>query len=242
MKQYYILSLFLLFTIFANAQEKKIEYKNQQWLAYYNQLKLSEKWSINTDFQYRWGDFFSYHTQFLVRSQASYKIATNLNSGAGFAVSGLYSGTKVSKIEYRPYQEIQLKTEAFSLPLDHRLRVEERFFDDRITAANSFNMRFRYRLLLTVPLFKIASDSNKTLDFAIADELFLNAGHDIVYNVFDQNRILLSASAPLNKNIDISLTYNNQFAAKNSAASYTHTQVFWLAIKHKIDISKNTAP
>ena len=242
MKYHYIFYILLFFSIFAKAQEKKVDHKNQQWLAYYNQLELSKNWSINSDFQYRWEVFFSHHTQYLVRSQATYKIADALETGAGLGISGSYEDESLSKMEYRPFQEIQLKSALLTLALDHRLRVEERFFEDRITNDNSFNMRFRYRLQLTIPVFKISSNPDKTLDLIMADEIFLNAGHSITYDVFDQNRILLSASAPLNKNVDISLTYNNQFAAKNSPASYTRTHIFWLSIKHKIDISKNTSP
>ena len=69
----------------------------------------------------------------------------------------------------------------------------------------------------------------------VGDEVFFNAGKNIVYNIFDQNRILVSPTVQFNKNFAVSLTYNYQFAATSTAATFNRTNVVWLQVKQKFN-------
>ena len=91
--------------------------------------------------------------------------------------------------------------------------------------------------------FKILhlSSTNKAqvLSLNLGDEIFINAGKQIVYNVFDQNRFLVGPVVAFSKDFNIGLIYNNQFAATAAAKSYVHTNIFWLTVKQNFDVTSH---
>ncbi|MEH6408830.1 MAG: DUF2490 domain-containing protein [Leeuwenhoekiella sp.] len=235
-KKYLFYALIFVISSATFAQEKTVKKSNQQWLGYYTQLKLNEKWAVLTDFQYRWKDGFDQSAQFIIRSQASYKLDENLTVGAGFGYVGFYTDNDISRYEYRPYQEGVLKGKLLSLNFTQRLRLEERFFHLKATAQNTFNFRFRYRLLTTIPIAKLSA---KNLDFllelSLGDEIFINAGKDVVTNIFDQNRFLIVPSVQVNKDLTITLVYNSQFGSTSMPDVFNQTNILWLTARHNLN-------
>ena len=71
------------------------------------------------------------------------------------------------------------------------------------------------------------------------DEIFINGGKDIVYNIFDQNRILIGPAFKLNDQFTFTFTYNGKYAALNLPSEFTYNHIFWLAIRHNLDLSKS---
>lgn len=77
----------------------------------------------------------------------------------------------LSKIEFRPYQEINSKQKFDKFLIQHRFRIEFRYFreivNNEITENDSFNYRFRYRLFCSIPIIRF-SDKNpekNTIEF-----------------------------------------------------------------------------
>src|SRR3954468_5610299 len=234
--------IFLLLGIAINtiAQEKTIKKGNQQWLQYYAQIRLSDKWTLLPDAGYRWANNFDVSSQYLIRVGLNYTLNSNIQAGAGFAHFGFYTSGKVSKVEFRPYEELGIKSKLGNIDINNRVRIEERFFnpvvDGKITGPGTFNFRFRYSLIAGIPLFNLSKkDTDKKVLLSIGDEVFINAGKPIVYNVFDQNRLLISPTVQFSKNFSVALTYNRQFAATNTAAIYNQTNVIWLQVRQKFN-------
>ena len=239
--------LFLFFFIAAPmllfGQQKDIVNNNQQWLQYYNQTKLSEKWTLLFDGGYRWKNEFQESSQYIVRAAIGYNINSDIRISSGLAHLGFYSSDKINRVEFRPYQEMVVKNNFNKINLVHRYRMEERFFNPVINGEtqtpNTFNFRFRYSLMLSIPLFKLSKvKTDKVFLLNIGDEIFINAGKNVVNNIFDQNRFIISPSFKLNESLTLSLTWNSQFASTSSQAIFNYTNVFWLQIKHKLDIRK----
>ncbi len=226
----------------AHAQVKEITTGNQQWIQYYNQSQLHEKWSLVTDGGFRTRNNFDEKSQYLVRTGLQYDLSPNLSITAGLGHLGFYSDGSKSRSEFRPYQELVLKNKFICLSLAHRYRVEERFFRNILpdnSKTNSFNFRFRYRLLVNIPLWQSNKNPNKELSLNVGDEIFIHAGKDIVFNVFNQNRLLIGPAYQLNKKLAFSLTYNRQFSASNAPRQYQNNNIIWLGINHKMSfISK----
>lgn len=223
-------------------QEKSINRGNQQWMQYYNQTKLSEVWTLLTDGGLRWKEELSSRSQYIVRLGVGYQFNDSIRVVAGVAHLGLYQSDQLSRVEFRPYQEFVIKQKYGKIGISHRFRVEERYFrkvlDGKITNKDNFNFRFRYHFSLSIPLFKMSHSHPEMKVFLdIADEIFINAGKEVVYNVFDQNRILIGPAIQLNKNLTVKFTYNSQFAAANSPANYEYADVIWLGITHKLDLT-----
>ena len=236
--------LFLFFAVAVYGQEKKVNKENQQWIQYYNQLKLGDKWSLFTDGGFRWKNSFNDNSQYIVRVAGNYKINKEMNAGFGFANLGFYDANKkINKVEFRPYEEFAILNSYDKFSIQHRFRVEERYFyavvKGKIQSDREFNFRFRYRLLFNIPVFKLSSaDTNKKVSLSLGNEIFINAGQEIVNTIFDQNRLLLGSIVQVDKNISVSLTYNNQFASTKTAGTYNQANVIWLGITQKIDASK----
>lgn len=223
-------------------QEKNVSNGNQQWLQYYNQTKLGNNWTWLSDGGYRWKDGFQKSSQYLVRTAIGYMINPHIRISSGFAHLGFFSKGNLNKMEFRPYQELHLKNKISKIELSHRYRIEERFFnpviDGEIQTPNEFNFRFRYSIMVSIPLFKLSKEkTDKVFLLNIGDEIFINAGNDIVYNVFDQNRFIISPTFKLNEQVTFSLTWNSQFAGTTTQGSFVNTNVIWIQVKHKLNLT-----
>lgn len=223
--------------------QKKISHNNQQWLQYYNQVQISKKITLFSDVSFRRIDKFDKWSQITLRTGLGYKLTKNLNGVTGIACFEFYSNDRPSKIEFRPYQELNTTQEFNKFSIQHRFRIEGRYFrkitNDVITSQLNFNLRYRYRLFCKIPLLKL-SDSipERKLFLNIGDEILINSGKEIIYNMFDNNRLLVGIAWQVNPNLNFSFTYNYQFGQRSSPATYEHSDVFWFAITHKMAFAK----
>ena len=230
----------------STAQEKNVTTGNQQWLQYYNQTKLGKNWVWLTDGGYRWRDGFEESTKYIARTGLGYSINPNMRVSAGLAYLGLYSSGKVSTVELRPYQEFLLKNGLNKIGISNRFRVEKRFFNPVIHEAfptqNTFNFRFRYAITASIPLSRLSKDDpDKKLLLNIGNEIFINAGNEIVHDVFDQNRFTVSPSVQCSENLTFSLTWNSQFSSTSTPESYDNNNVMWLQVRHTLDLAGGSA-
>ena len=112
--------LLMCITITTNAQEKTIKRGNQQWLQYYAQIKLSNKWTLLPDVGYRAANNFQASSQYLIRVSLNYTLTPNIQVGGGFAHFGFYTSGKVSKVEFRPYEELGIKSKLGNIDISNR--------------------------------------------------------------------------------------------------------------------------
>ncbi len=239
----------LFFFVFCStyAQDRSVSQGNLQWFQYYSQIKLNEKWFLQTDGGYRWNDGFEEQTQYIVRTGAKYAINKKYGVGAGFAHLGFYADQNLVRIEFRPYQELSMNSSFGALGIDHRLRAEERFFksveNGNDQAASAFGLRFRYLIMASIPICKLSKTKpDQKLLLNVGNEVFIQLGSDGNETIFDQNRFLISPALQFNQNLAVSLTYNNQVAATTTANHYNHTHIIWVKVRHKIDAKKNEGP
>lgn len=244
-RKFHLLATLILFFYLANTndlfgQNKDVTSGNQQWFQYYNETQLSEKWAWLSDAGYRWQNGFKESSQYLIRIGIGYNLNSNCRVSSGFAHLGFYSNDVLNRMEFRPYQEVQFKHNFNKIDLNHRYRIEERFSypynNNQTKSESTFNFRFRYSIMVGIPLFKLRGEKEIILN--IGNEIFINAGKDIVNNVFDQNRFIISPSFKLNKQLTFSLTGNNQFASTTTQGNFENTYIIWLQIKHKLTLKK----
>ncbi len=215
--------------------QKQFTRENMEWLQYYQVLKLNDRFLLKTDGGYRWRNTFQNNSQYIIRTGLGYRFGDRNSLSAGFAHLGFFKEDTLRTFEYRPYQEFGMNDIYIKLKIQHRFRIEERFFQTISTGSTSFNFRFRYRLFMSYSLFRW---EKQELMLNLGDEIFLNAGKDIVYNVFDQNRLFAGMAFKFNKDIAVSLTYTKEVGASNAPNSYKNNNIFWLGIKHRIDLKK----
>jgi len=240
----FLAALWPLISIVSLAQ-KTIEYNNQQWMAYNNQLKLSKKLTLFSDFGMRRTNYFEQFSQITMRTGLGYPIYGNIQGLTGFACFQTFRENKLTRIELRPFQDISTNQNLGKITLHNRIRIEARHFNDLATgeveSRSSFNFRFRYRILFGIPFLNIPTKNNDSkLIFNIGDEIMINAGKQIVYNVLDNNRLLIGATYQVRENISFIFLYNFQIGRNNMPASFRQSDIFWLVLQHKISLVKKS--
>jgi hypothetical protein len=215
-------------------------HSNQQWIQYYNQTKIAEKWSFGIDGGFRWkeGD----KLQYIARTGLLYQLTKKIKVGGGIATTGTYLLDNLSRVECRPYQELFANLNEGKILLTSRFRIEERFFKNRLLdpPTHNFNYRFRYQISFQIPLVKLSDDDSKKLLLGISDEIFINAGKEIVYNALDRNRIVIGPAWQMSKSLVIAVSYAYQFAQRNLPEIYDSDNVIWVTIKHNMILVKRT--
>ena len=154
------------------------------WLIYIGSNKLSERWNLHTEVQYRNYNFIGDLEQLLLRTGIGYNLTEGNNNvllGYGYILSENYiDGTdeKESVNEHRIFQQFITKQKFGRFGLQHRYRFEQRFIE------SDFKLRFRYFLAVTAALTKPTLEP-KTLYLSAYNEIFLNTKSP----VFDRNRL-----------------------------------------------------
>lgn len=174
----YCIRIFILGSLIGFSQQD-----NGNWLMYFGTNKISEKFSIHSELQYR------NHTisptnieQLLLRTGLNYHFKPNASATFGYAHIGNHVYESVRKSpeteEHRIWQQLLTTNNIGRVKFEHRYRLEERF------AETDFKIRFRYRLMLFVPLNRPKIETG-TMYLGVYDEIFINDKATF----FDRNRL-----------------------------------------------------
>lgn len=246
MKQKYKIIFFVcIFYSSICVAQKQITKQNLAWYGYYISFHFNDKWFWQTEFQARQFINPSAIHQYLVRTHLH-----RLLSNSGWEVSGGASWffnnsndpkslIKLTIPELRPHLEFNYKQKFKNFMLDHRYRAESRFFHTTNLANtelengyNFGNYRFRYRVQLVVDVLKI--QEKQLLKFKIGNEFFLNAGKNIILNMFDQNRLYTGLSLQILPNLNLDIGYLKLFQMRTNGGFYDR-DIICLILFHKIN-------
>lgn len=247
MKKLTVLLLLAPASLFA---QKSVTDQRLVWYGYFLTIQFNDKWYWQTEVQERHFTHPVAQHQFLVRSHVHRAIGnTNWEASAGMCIfyqdpNDPEAEVRLTVPELRPHIEFLYKQKLRPLSLDHRYKVESRFFHDvneeRTALDDGFsfgNFRFRYRLQATVPVLKL--DDQRTLKIKASDEILVNVGNNIVANVFDQNRIYAGLSVDLSSHLTFDVGYLNWFQQRPSGDFYNR-HILRLTAYHKIAIQKHS--
>jgi len=242
--KFYILSFFLLCSVFLNAQTRQVQYGQQSWLDYLNQNRYSKQWGSWIDLQLKLTDNY-YKSELATETAigATYYTKNNLKLvGALTYVDQVQAGPISYHLsEYRPWQMVQLNTDLTHLKTLQWLRLEERFretaIDNHPSNHYDFNYRFRYQFLSNIPLTKHHYQKG-SLSFVVSEEVYLNFGKNIVYNTFDQNRFSAGFYYYINKENIFQFGYTNVYQILNQKNKFNNLDVVRLSIFNNIDFRK----
>lgn len=176
------------------------------WLIYFGNKQISEKWNWHHEVQYRNYDLIGDLEQLLLRTGVGLNLSENNNNllaGYAYIHSGNYlpgGEEKTYVSEHRIYQQFISKQHFGRFHIQHRYRFEQRFVED------DFKMRFRYFLSMNIPLHHGAL-SDRTFYFSAYNEIFLSTESP----VFDRNRLYGGLGYKLGPRLRFELGYMNQF-------------------------------
>lgn len=107
-------------------------------------------------------------------------------------------------VEKRLWEQLTLTQYSSRLKLEHRYRIEQRWFDFR-DGSDDFRQRFRYRLNAFVPLNKKTITAG-TVFLSAYDEIFLNPKGP----VFERNRAYGGVGYQVNAHVVVQVGFVNQ--------------------------------
>lgn len=236
--------LFFLTTLHA---QKSIQDVSRIWIGWLNQTKLTDKWSLYLDAHFRTADhLIDGHSFNIYDAGISYFIRpqVKLTAAYGYIHEFPAAGHKlISRPEHRPWQQLQWNTRYGKQRMMQWIRVEERFRrkvsnDSVLGSGYNFNWRLRHLLLYEVPLSKHAFEPG-TFAWVISNEVFLNMGHEVVNNIFDQNRFFTGLRLQVNRHDYVQIGYLNLFQPTSTPGEYKDQHVLRMYYYQQLDWSKH---
>ncbi len=219
---------------FVNAQNEKVVYDNPQfWWSINTTGRLSDRWGFVADFHIRRDDFISSSNFYFARLGAAFWATEKLSIVGGYAHLWLARDVPEGEVTYqnenRIYQQVQWRSKEGRVTFLSRVRNEQRWHEvldaDGNVSRIRFSNRVRFLLSLNIPIFE-----NPYLpSLAVADEMLIHFGEDIVYNALDQNRIFLGVKQKIRKDLSFDLGYMAVYQQRFSGYEYdlNHTLRFF---------------
>jgi hypothetical protein len=175
------------------AQPARVHTTNTHaWLMYFGNHQFSERLGLHAEVQWRRHDLFSENQQLLLRTGLDYYLARGprLTLGYAFVETYPYGDFAVANAfpEHRIWQQLLTTQTLGKIKLAHRYRIEQRMIGNAATGAfenGRFEHRFRYMAKATINF----TEGDHPVFGAVYDEIFINAGKEVAYNLFDQNRL-----------------------------------------------------
>lgn len=242
----FVFALLISASALAQTPAKDIHSRQQAWIAYFNQTRLTKKFGLWMDIHWRQTDhFFERPATLIIRPALTWYINDNVRFNAGYAYVNFFpaKGLHTSRPEHRPWQQVAWTTKYTGLNMIQWLRLEERFLhniaNDALQDGYSLNYRVRYNLGFTVPL-RGKEIVAKTPFAVVMNEVFISFGRKVVYNTFDQNRFFVGGGYQFTPQLSAHLGYMNVFQQESSGNRYAISHAIRLYVYHNVNLMKKS--
>lgn len=234
---YLTISLLILFPVVLNAQ-KNVENQDLLWLRYNLKLNIEDNWQLIQEVEERSYWFPWRQHQFLTRTLLTRKMGKGWNVGAAFTYfqqSIPYDPEERNyhnRTELRPQIEVvykQILSENWNI--NHRYWSEFRFIEQESGNIAFTNNRSRYKL-------ELSYSPHDKIHLKAFDEIFLNIGSKITYNVFDQNRYGFSIQYMPFEKLGVEVGYIKWFQQRASGDDFYNRDIVRFTIIHIINLNK----
>ena len=192
--------LLLLVTASTFAQGTRQHTSNSNgWYMYFGDHKISPKWGVHLEAQFRRHDVITSGQQLLLRTGINYHLTDQTFLTAGYAFIETYPygefPVKATFPEHRIWQQAQVKSQLHKWEMVSRFRLEQRWLylpvqqsDGSFAPGDAvYQNRFRIFTRFSIP-FKGETIVDKSWYVTFYDEIFVSFGKHVGMNVFDQNR------------------------------------------------------
>lgn len=240
------LSLIVIITFLAfglNAQKQVIQIE-KTFLGVFNQTRFSNRLGLWTDLHHRMtDDYFGRPLQSLGRIGLSLFVTDNFRITAGYCLAYNYppKGFRASKIEHRPWQQLFFRQNIGKIQTIQILRLEERYnqivVNDEASSHFHYTNRLRYNFLLLLPFSKQGIVPKKLFG-VLNNEVFINFGKNVMYNVFDQNRFFAGLGYQISKHSSLHVGYMNIFQQQATGNKFENSDCIRLFFYHSLDLRK----
>lgn len=241
-----LLSLLICLSSAALAQDGRIKDHNQNgWYMYFGDHKLTPKWGLHTEVQWRRHNIIADPQQLLIRTGINYDLtpAAMFTLGYGYIETHPYGDFPAAGTfpEHRIYQQLQLRGSVSRVGLMHRYRLEQRWVKPFGTTESIYLNRARYMLKATLPLQGTTIDAKEPF-LAVYNEIFVGFGDKVQRNIFDQNRAYAAVGYKISDAATLELGYLNQIVQKASGLVFEHNHTLQVSLFYNLDFSKPHNP
>lgn len=245
----YIIFLFSFGIIGTSFSQKTISNQNHAWVTYLGNHKITNKWGVHTEYQWRREDGFTNWQQSLMRIGVDYYVNPTLSATAGYGwiITYPYGDQPIAHQfnENRIWEQVNMKTKFGRFDIQHRYRLEQRILENWVKGTDGiytksdvlFRNRIRYRFMVQVPLTNKDMVDN-TLFLNVNDEPFIGFGKGIGKNIVDQNRFIAALGWRFNKDFNIQMGYLNQFVIKPDGVKMERNHTLLISTVYNIDFTK----
>ncbi|SIT93782.1 DUF2490 domain-containing protein [Pontibacter indicus] len=226
----------------AQAQSERVkDFNNNGWYMYFGDHKITPKWGLHTELQWRRHNVLKDPQQLLIRTGINYDLtpAAMFTLGYGYIETHPYGDYPAAGIfpEHRIYQQLQLRNSLARVGLTHRYRLEQRWIKPAGAETTTYLNRARYMLKATLPLIGNSIEAGEPF-LAAYDEIFIGFGHNIQRNIFDQNRAYAALGYKINDAATLELGYLNQIVQKASGTVFEHNHTLQLSFFYNLDFTR----
>jgi hypothetical protein len=231
-KKLFAIGLFITLPLLSYSQHETIHH-DQIWVGYITTTDISKRYSL-------WNDVHIVpHSFSIMRTGLTRNISKHSTATAGYAFVWLpLEHNELKRHEHRPWGQLQLALPLSALfTMTQRIRYDARFKETinagEIAEGYSFNHRIRY--LISVR-YNVCRGEKLNPFVTVSNEILLNFGKGVTYNVFDQNRLSLAGGMQYG-NTQYQLGFMNRLV-QTSKYQYAlnHTILLW--ITQKFDTKK----
>lgn len=247
-----VLGLSLALPSRAPAQSRVTRENLNGWLTISGDVRLSRRWYLDYDPSLRRSGPADEMQQLLLRFGLRYQPTSAVRLTGGYAFVETWPYGKLPATyrfpEHRMWEQLQLNQSIGRVALNHRYRLEQRWLgrvspedgEERVQNWVRTN-RFRYRIQGTLPL------QGKTLDngefyLTANDEVFLNWGANVQYNVFDQNRIVLAVGRRFTDKLRLEVGYLDQLIEKSNGRQLERNHTLLLSVYPSVSLWHDEKP
>ncbi|MFN7013619.1 MAG: DUF2490 domain-containing protein, partial [Bacteroidia bacterium] len=217
---------------------------------YFGNHRLTGKWSLHTEYQWRRNEWILNWQQSLARIGIDYKVNDQaiITLGYGNIITYPYGKQPVLKTfnENRIWQNLLLINQNGIFNFSHRYRIEQRFTDKFIQNSNGeivfdkviYTNRIRYLFSIVTPINKKRIEKDAFF-LRFYEEAFVSFGKNVGKNVFDQNRLYLAVGYQIENTTNIQIGYLNQLIFKADGLHFENNHSLQIALTHNFDFRKN---
>lgn len=221
------------------------------WYMYFGDHKVSDKWGVHLEAQFRRHNVITEPQQLLLRTGISYYFHKQAFATVGYCFVDTYpyGDFLVTTIfpEHRIWEQLQIKNTVGKFEWVSRFRLEQRFSQLPVMAADSsgytpgdaiYTNRVRLLNRFSLPLNGKPTIEDKTLYATAYDELLVSFGEHVGYNIFDQNRAYLALGYKIPKVGRLEVGYMNQLLLKGDGIKYENNHTIQVGLSSTIDFMK----
>lgn len=212
---------------------------------YFGNHRLSEKFSLHTEYQWRRSDWVITWQQSLLRLGVDYRLSDNalVTLGYGHIVTWPYGEqpVPVKFTEHRLWQNFILTQRQGRFYFHHRFRPEQRWLQGNGTTLTDkyvYRNRIRYRFMVNLPVGK-KEMGPKTWFVSLYDEIFIQFGRNFDRNYLDQNRLYGAIGYQFSTRGNLQAGYMQQFIVKGDGLKAERNHTLQLVLTYNFDFNRS---